>query len=76
MTEQNALRHADQAIAALKKRGGNQAVWVVGDNVQRTPDTDFDIGFMEGSGAALVGVFNALVERRDLAEAIVAASPA
>lgn len=74
MTEQNALRLADQAIAALKRGGGNRAVWVIGDDAQRTPNTDFDVGFMLGCGAKLAGVFNSSIGRQDLCEAIVEAA--
>lgn len=73
MTEQNALRLADQAIATLKRRNETQALWLVGDSIQRTANNDFDIYFMEGAGGVLVGVFNAQIGRRDLAEAIMEA---
>lgn len=76
MTEQNALRHADQALSMLKKHRRDQAVWVIGDNVQRTPNTDFDVDFMKKAGAKLAGVFNERIGRRDLAEAIMEASAA
>ena len=72
MTNQNALRLADQAIASIDRRGENQAVWVVGDRLRYAADTDLDVRFMEANGAELVGVFNPRVGRRDLAEAIVA----
>lgn len=72
MTNQNALRLADQAIANLKEHGENRAVWVVGDTLRQTRDNFFDRRFMESNGAELVGVFNPRVGRRDLAEAIVA----
>lgn len=74
MTNQNALRLADQAIANLKEHGENRAVWVVGDTLRQTPNNFFDIRFMEANGAALVGVFDRRIGRRDLAEAIVEAA--
>ena len=74
MNEQNAQRLADQTVAALKRRGINQAVWVIEDSVQRTPNTDFDIGFMLGCGAKLAGVFNGNIGQQDLCEAIMAAA--
>ena len=70
MTEQNAMRLADQAIAMIKKREDNQALWLIGDSVKRTANTDFDFGFMQGAGGKLIGVFNSQIGRRDLADAI------
>lgn len=70
MTDQHAYTLADQALTMMQKRSGNHALWLIGDRIQRTPPSDFDIGFMEGAGGKLVGVFNAQIGRRDLAEAI------
>ena len=67
------LRLADQAIATLARRNETQVLWLVGDSIQRTANNDFDIYFMEGAGGVLVGVFNAQIGRRDLAEAIMEA---
>lgn len=74
MTKQNALRLADQAIANILNRDANQAVWVVGDTVRCTPDTDLDVNFMHANGAALAGVFSPGIGRLHLLDAILAAA--
>ena len=70
MTNQNALRLADQTILQLRSNKYVRAVWLVGDNITRTPNTDADVEYMEGAGATLVGVFTPDANRQHLAETI------
>lgn len=71
MSEQNALRLADQTILQLRRNKYTRAVWLVGDNITRTPTNDEDFAVMDGSGAQLVGVFGPAITRAALAEAII-----
>ena len=70
MTYENALRLADQTLLQLRRHKHQRAVWLIGDNITRTPTTAKDVAYMENSGAALVGFFNEYVNRQHLAEAI------
>ena len=74
MTYQNALRLADQTILQLRRNRYTRAVWLVGDNITRTPNTDADVEYMAESGADLVGVFGPEIQRQDLADAIMEAA--
>ncbi len=71
MTNENALRLADQTILQLRKHKWTLCVWLSrqGD-VVRTPNTDRDVAYMEDLGAALVGVFTPAADRQHLAETI------
>lgn len=74
MTESNALRLADQTILQLRRNNYTRAVWLVGENIQRTPAGKEDIEAMAGSGARLVGVFTPDIGRADLRDAIMEAA--
>lgn len=70
MTYANALRLADQTILQLRRNKYTRAVWLIGDNITRTPNTDADVAYMEDAGAVLVGVFTPAADRKHLAETI------
>ena len=72
MTNQNALRLADQTILQLRRNKYVRAVWIVhGFGIVRTPNCDDEVARMIEMGADLVGVFGPDAQRQDLAEAIV-----
>ena len=74
MTEANALRLADATLKALRRNNNIRAVWLIGDTVQRTPNTNTDIAEMLANGARLVGVFTPAIGRVDLCDAIMEAA--
>ena len=74
MTEQNALRLADQTIQYLRRHNVIRALWLHGDELVRTPNADQAMQNMLQEGFVLVGVFRYQIERQDLADAIMAAS--
>lgn len=74
MTEANALRLADATLKALRRNNNTRAVWLIGDTVQRTPNTNTDIAEMLANGARLVGVFTPAIGRVDLCDAIMEAA--
>jgi hypothetical protein len=82
MINANAYKIAAKNLQYIRQSQTPRALWVVGDEVVRTPSTDWDIQMMEAQGATLVGVFTA--DRNvgvfaaenpviDLAEAIITA---
>ena len=82
MLNENAYKTASLQLQYLRRHKDARALWIVGGNVVRTPNTDWDIRQMEAAGAALVGVFTAGRNvgifasdnpSIDLAEAIIAA---
>ena len=70
LTKTNALRLADQTILQLRRNRYTRAVWLIGSEIARTPNTDDEAAYMLKAGAALVGVFGPDIQRKDLAEAI------
>ena len=70
MNESNALQLADQTILQLRRNNYIRAVWLVGNDVRRTPASDTDITAMLGNGARLVGIFTPAVDRAYLRDAI------
>lgn len=74
MTEQNAMRLADQTILQLRRNKYTLAVWLDRGEITRTPNTDADVAYMLEAGGALVGVFGPDIQRRDLADAILEAN--
>ena len=74
MNEASALRLADATIKSLRRNNNARAVWLIGENIQRTPHTDSDIASMLDGGARLVGVFTPAIGRADLRDAIMEAA--
>jgi predicted NAD-dependent protein-ADP-ribosyltransferase YbiA (DUF1768 family) len=82
MINASAYKIAAKNLQYIRQSQTPRALWIVGDDVARTPSTDWDIQQMEAMGATLVGVFTA--DRNvgvfaaenpviDLAEAIITA---
>ena len=73
MRGQNHYHIASQQLEHLRRYKTSRALWIVGNSVFRTPNTDRDVSDMLGQGATLVGVFDGDMPQADLAEAIIAA---
>lgn len=73
MRGQNHYHIASQQLEYLRRHKTARALWIVGDAVFRTPNTDRDVAQMLDKGAVLVGVFDGDMPGADLAEAIIAA---
>ena len=73
MLNDNAYRTASLQLQYLRRHKDARALWVVGGNVVRTPNTDQDVEQMLANGAVLVGVFDGDMDNFALAEAIIAA---
>ena len=73
MRGQNHYHIASEQLAHLRRYKTARALWIVGDAVFRTPNTDRDVAQMLDKGAKLVGVFDGDMPSADLAEAIIAA---
>ena len=82
MINASAYKIAAKNLQYIRQSQTPRALWIVGDEVVRTPASDWDVRQMEAHGAALVGVFTA--DRNvgifaaenpviDLAEAIITA---
>lgn len=73
MLNENAYKTASLQLQYLRRYKDARAMWIVGGNVVRTPNTDRDVAQMLYKGAVLVGVFDGSVNMLDLADAIMAA---
>ena len=73
MLAQTASRTASQQLEPLRRHKTPRALWIVGEAIFRTPNTDRDVAQMLYKGAVLVGVFDGDMPCADLAEAIIAA---
>ena len=73
MRGQNHYHIASQQLEHLRRYKTPRALWIVGEAVFRTPNTDRDVVQMQSKGATLVGVFDGDMPQADLAEAIIAA---
>ena len=73
MRGQNHCHIASQQLEHLRRYKTPRALWIVGEAIFRTPNTDRDVAQMLDQGAKLIGVFDGDMPSADLAEAIIAA---
>ena len=59
MINSSAYQIAAKNLQYIRQSQTPRALWIVGDEVVRTPGSDWDIQQMEAAGATLVGVFTA-----------------
>ena len=73
MRGQNYYHIASDQLSHLRRYKTARALWIVGNAIFRTPNTDRDVAQMLDQGAKLVEVFDGDMPNADLAEAIIAA---